>query len=93
MEDNNSARVENFWAGRIPCWVIRKCIPEACHACSAYLDQSRPCWEFGNTLCKRLFGLALCFACEVCERYGPDAGSADSGTSHCSQENGDNSAS
>ncbi len=73
MEESSTSGSGNFWAGKIPCWVIRQCIPEACQTCSAYLDQSRPCWEIDDTLCKKLLGLDTCVSCEVYKLYGPEA--------------------
>ena len=60
-----------FWTDKVPCWVIRKCISQARQQCGAYQDQSRPCWEHQDTLCKELFGLDTCFVCKVFKRYGP----------------------
>ena len=60
----------SFWEGKVPCWDLRSCVPEARSSCIAYLDPSRPCWEHENTLCKTDLGLDTCFSCEVLHRYG-----------------------
>lgn len=59
-----------FWVDRIPCWIIRGCPPESRSLCSAYLDQSMPCWEHDDTLSKKYLDIDTCFACEVLQRYG-----------------------
>jgi hypothetical protein len=59
-----------FWKDKAPCWESRRCVPEACRRCIAYRDQSRPCWEYGNTLCKEM-GIDTCFVCEVYKQHGP----------------------
>ena len=58
-----------FWDGKVPCWVIRGCPPDARRACEAYLDQSRPCWELEDTLGKKMLGIDTCFMCEVYRLY------------------------
>ena len=71
VEQREALRQNSFWADKQPCWAIRGCIPQARHLCRAYQDQSQPCWEQQDTLCKELFGLETCFVCDVFKRYAP----------------------
>ena len=69
VASDNTVEKNNFWVDKTPCWVLRGCVAEARHECPAYLDQSRPCWELGDTLCKKLFGIDTCFVCDLYKRY------------------------
>ena len=46
-----------------PCWEIRKCDPEVRANCSAFIDQTVPCWQRASTACAK--ELKQCGACEV----------------------------
>lgn len=46
-----------------PCWEIKDCPEEKREKCSAYVDQSRPCWERASTACAK--ELNQCQDCEV----------------------------
>ncbi|MGV1099309.1 MerR family transcriptional regulator [Thiovibrio sp. JS02] len=46
-----------------PCWEIRKCPPEVRERCSAFMDQSVPCWQRATSACAR--ELNQCAECEV----------------------------
>lgn len=59
----------NFWASKAPCWAIRECGERIQSFCSAYSDQSVPCWEHEDTWCKKMFGASVCLKCEVFQRY------------------------
>jgi hypothetical protein len=48
---------------------LRCCVSMGKESCVAYQDQSRPCWEHADTLCKQLLGVDTCFSCEVWRRY------------------------
>ena len=71
MGDASDVNEGGFWIDRVPCWIMRACSREARRQCSAYIDQSRPCWEHDDTLTKRLLSMDTCFTCEVFHRYGP----------------------
>ena len=65
------AQAGQFWDGKEPCWVSRGCPPYAHRLCSAFQDQSKPCWQHEDTLCKKLLGVDTCFVCAVFRRYAP----------------------
>jgi len=69
MLEGVESDLRGFWRDKQPCWESRGCIAAACRTCAAYLDQSRPCWEHEDALCKQL-GINTCFTCEVFKRYG-----------------------
>jgi len=47
-----------------PCWEIRKCSEEVRATCSAFIDQTVPCWQRASTACAR-GELKQCGECEV----------------------------
>ncbi|MFH7320078.1 MerR family transcriptional regulator [Desulfurivibrio sp. D14AmB] len=46
-----------------PCWKIKKCPPEVRDQCSAFIDQSTPCWQAASSLCSQEF--RQCRQCPV----------------------------
>ena len=68
MIKTEEGKAGTFWEGKMPCWTIRDCIPAVRQICSAFFDQTRPCWK-QETPCKRLLGVSTCFSCEVWKRY------------------------
>lgn len=46
-----------------PCWEIKHCPPEKRDQCSAYVDNTGPCWERASSVCAR--ELSECQNCEV----------------------------
>ncbi|MBI5190182.1 MAG: MerR family transcriptional regulator [Nitrospirae bacterium] len=46
-----------------PCWEIRECSDEKRSNCSAFIDKTKPCWEFTKTRCKN--GIE----CDTCVVY------------------------
>jgi len=69
MTERLASDPRGFWRDKELCWACRGCIAEACLSCVAYCDQSQPCWEHEDTLCKQM-GINTCFSCEVFKRYG-----------------------
>lgn len=74
MREKEVLQKRGFWVGKMPCWEVRHCIAEARELCRAYRDQSRPCWEHDDPLCRQLFKIDTCFVCKVFKRYGRDDG-------------------
>lgn len=48
-----------------PCWDLTDCPDDKKENCSAYIDQSKPCWELNRTICSREPGKT----CEDCVVY------------------------
>jgi hypothetical protein len=64
----------DFWEGREPCWVMTDCSPLVYKECPAYLDRSRPCWEYRRTACAEIIpGFRDCQGCKVFRRYASEA--------------------
>jgi methyl-accepting chemotaxis protein len=65
---------KEFWEGKIPCWVIRKCEGKAGGApdCVVYKNQKVPCWKLRGTICKGEKGddISVCRICKVYKEYG-----------------------
>ncbi len=47
-----------------PCWEITGCSKELKDKCSAFIDKTKPCWEFNRMICKRESG-KICEDCVV----------------------------
>jgi MerR family transcriptional regulator/heat shock protein HspR len=43
-----------------PCWEIQGCTDERRSACSAFIDRTRPCWEFTKSRCKNGIECDMC---------------------------------
>ena len=47
-----------------PCWKIKKCPPEVRELCSAFVDQTVPCWQLTDSACAQEFR-----QCQECKVY------------------------
>jgi len=47
-----------------PCWELRDCSLDVRKKCSAYISQTKPCWELNRVICKRVSG-DICENCVV----------------------------
>jgi len=47
----------------VPCWIINKCDKDIYQNCSAYNENSVPCWLKTDTLCEK--SLEICRTCKV----------------------------
>ena len=74
MSNAPGVREDGFWIDKDPCWILRACSPESRRECSAYIDQSKPCWEHTDTLTKKLLCIDSCFTCGVFRLYRPREG-------------------
>jgi MerR family transcriptional regulator, heat shock protein HspR len=56
----------------LPCWAIRSCSETDRQSCSAYADESYPCWEASEkgTLCRN----SDCRECDVYRRISREVG-------------------
>jgi MerR family transcriptional regulator/heat shock protein HspR len=48
-----------------PCWEITDCSEEIKNKCTAYIDKTKPCWEFNKMICNKESGRV----CEDCIVY------------------------
>lgn len=55
-----------------PCWEIRNCSPEKRETCSAYVDNTTPCWERDDIACASEPG--RCLNCEFFAKAMKKAG-------------------
>ncbi|MGD8352512.1 MAG: MerR family transcriptional regulator [Nitrospirota bacterium] len=47
-----------------PCWEITECSEERRNSCTAYIDNTKPCWELNRLICNRESG-KICEDCVV----------------------------
>jgi hypothetical protein len=66
-------KMEGFWDGKDPCWIILDCSKYVCSQCPAYQSRERPCWELASTHCKKLLNIKWeCKECKVFKVYSDD---------------------
>ncbi len=70
---NKKLNKVGFWKDRGACWETRKCVGKKGGApdCNAYKNQTLPCWEISETMCKMTGGGRgkACRVCGVWEKY------------------------
>ncbi len=70
-----------------PCWEIKSCPPEKRETCSAFVDNTSPCWERANTACAK--ELMQCESCQVFVSAMKEAWVQAGGTTHAAQSRSD----
>jgi len=47
----------------LPCWQIKGCTEEEREKCSAYFDETEPCWKLAEKICPEKF--KMCKECSI----------------------------
>ncbi len=48
-----------------PCWEITDCPHKIRETCSAYINNTKPCWELNKMICKRKESMKTCEDCVI----------------------------
>lgn len=63
-------KMEDFWEGKEPCWIVLDCSKYVYPNCPAYQHREKPCWEHESTQCEKLIGVKReCRDCKVFKLY------------------------
>ncbi|QNB45218.1 hypothetical protein BR63_02120 [Thermanaerosceptrum fracticalcis] len=59
-----------YWMNKKPCWEIKNCSPEKKENCTAFHNQTLPCWAVGGRHGGTCHDTEKCKGCQVYLQYG-----------------------